>query len=118
MWDATCADSLATSNMSGLIKTPGMASERAAARKHSKYSLIKNNYHFVAVAVESFGPWSKEAVNLLNKIGSNMIRLTGESKVRHYLFQRVSLAIQKGNAISINASTPKGVALDEIYHLH
>ena len=104
--------------MSGRIKTPGMASERAATRKHSKYSNLKSNYHFVAVAVESFGPWSKEAINLLNKIGSNMIRLTGEPKARHYLFQRMSLAIQRGNAIAVNASIPKSAAMDEIYVLH
>lgn len=117
VWDATCVDSLATSNMSGRIKTPGMASERAVIRKHSKYTDIKRNYHFVAFAVETFGPWSKEAINLLDRIGACMIRLTGEPKARHYLFQRISLAIQRGNAISVNASIPKNHVLEEVFHL-
>jgi hypothetical protein len=117
VWDATCADSLAASNMIGRSKQPGMASEKAAARKHSKYSKIKSSYHFVAFAVESLGPWSKEAVDLLNKIGSNLIRITGEPKARNYLFQRTSLAIQRGNAMCILSSIPKSSALDEVYLL-
>lgn len=116
VWDATCSDSLAKSNMIGR-KQPGMASEKAVIRKHSKYMKIKQNYNFVAVAVESLGPWSKEALNLLNKIGSNLIRISGEPKAKHYLFQRISLAIQRGNAICIMSSIPKSSPLDEVYLL-
>ena len=58
-------------------------------RKHVKYSKIKQNYHLVAFAVESFGPWSKEAVDLINKIGSNLIRVTGEQKSKRYLIERI-----------------------------
>ena len=100
--------------MSTNTKTPGMASEKAAQRKHSKYNRIKSNYHFVAFAVESLGSWSKEAVHLLRKIGSNLIRITGERKAKHYLFQRISLAIQHGNAMCIISSIPKSSSLDEV----
>ncbi|XP_037027893.1 uncharacterized protein LOC119068426 isoform X2 [Bradysia coprophila] len=105
VWDATCADSLAASNMAGRTKTPGMA----------KYSKLKRNYHFVAFAVESLGPWAKESVDLLNKIGANLIRTTGEPKSRTYLFQRVSLAIQHRNAMCIISSIPKSTPMEEVY---
>lgn len=108
-------DSLAASNMVGTTKKPGMASEKAAIRKHRKYSAIKANYHFVAFAVESLGPWSKEAVDLLKKIGSNLIRASGEPKSKQYLFQRVSLAIQHGNAMCVISSIPKSTPMEEIY---
>lgn len=117
VWDATCADSLAASNMAGRSKRPGMASEKAVVRKHRKYSRIKQNYHFVAFAVESLGPWSKEAVDLINKIGSNLIRITGEPKSKRYLIERISLAIQRGNAMCIISSIPKNPPMEEIYHL-
>ncbi len=117
VWDSTCADSLAASNMAGRSKKPGMASEKAAARKHSKYTKIKANYHFIAFAVESLGPWSKDAIDFINKVGSNLKRITGEPKSKHYLIQRVSLAIQQGNALSIISSIPKSSTLDEIYML-
>ncbi|XP_037027909.1 uncharacterized protein LOC119068426 isoform X3 [Bradysia coprophila] len=115
VWDATCADSLAASNMAGRTKTPGMASVKAANRKHAKYSKLKRNYHFVAFAVESLGPWAKESVDLLNKIGANLIRTTGEPKSRTYLFQRVSLAIQHRNAMCIISSIPKSTPMEEVY---
>lgn len=117
VWDATCADSLAPSNMAGRSKRPGMASEKAVLRKHRKYSKIKQNHHFVAFAVESLGPWSNEAVNLVHKIGSNLIRITGEPKSRRYLFERISLAIQQGNATCVLASIPKNSAMEEFYVL-
>ena len=116
VWDVTCADSLAASNMIGR-KRPGMASEKAAVRKHSKYSKIKASYHFVAVAVESYGPWSKDAVVLLDKIGRNLIRTTGEPKAKCYLFQRISLAIQRGNAMCVISSIPKTSKLEEVHLL-
>lgn len=117
VWDATCADSLARSNMTGRTKQPGMASAKAAMRKHSKYSRIEQSYHFVAFAVESFGPWSKESVDLLNKIGSSLIRISGEPKSRHYLFQRVSLAIQQGNAMCVISSIPKSAPMEEVHFI-
>lgn len=117
VWDATCADSLAASNRLGRHKQPGMASEKAAVRKHKKYSKIKQNHHFVAFAVESIGPWSKEAIVLINKIGSNLIRITGEPKSKRYLVERISLAIQQGNAMSIMSSIPKNASMDEYYLL-
>ncbi len=117
VWDATCVDSLAISNMTGGTKHPGMASQKAAVRKHAKYSKIKQNYHLVAFAVETFGPWSKEAVDLINKIGSNLIRVTGEPKSKRYLIERISLAIQHGNAMSVISSIPKSSSMEEIYNL-
>lgn len=117
VWDATCADSLAASNMAGRSKQPGMASEKAVVRKHAKYSKVKQNHHFVAFAVESFGPWSKEAVSLINKIGSNLIRITGEPKSKRYLIERISLAIQHGNAMCVISSIPKSQSMEELYVL-
>ena len=74
VWDATCAYSLVIS-MIGRNKHPGMASERAATLKRKKYSKFKQNYNLVAL-----GLWSKEAVDLINKIGSNLIRIKGDPK--------------------------------------
>lgn len=116
VWDATCADSLAISNMTGRV-LPGMASERAANRKHSKYSKLKQNHHFVAFAVETFGPWSKEAVELIDKIGAKLIRTTGEPKSKRYLVERISLAIQRGNAMAVITSIPKSSSMEEVYDL-
>ena len=116
VWDATCADSLAASNMAG-TKRPGMASAKAAALKHRKYSKLEHSYHFVAFAVETFGPWSSESVVLLNKIGSELLRITGEPKSRHYLFQRVSLAIQRGNAVCVTSCIPKSAPMEEIFYV-
>jgi hypothetical protein len=40
------------------------------------------------------------------EIGKRMIDQTGEKKTRFYLLQRISLAVQRGNAASILSALP------------
>ena len=97
------------------VRTTRHCIRRGSYTEAFKYSKLKSNYHFVAFAVESLGPWSKEAIDLINKIGANLIRITGEPKAKLYLIQKISLAIQHGNALSITSSIPKTPAMDEIF---
>jgi hypothetical protein len=43
--------------------------------------------------------------------------VTGNSKARYYLKQRISLAIQRGNGASILGSLPNFLILEEIFLL-
>ncbi|KAF2890579.1 hypothetical protein ILUMI_15594, partial [Ignelater luminosus] len=80
----------------------GYAAEAAAKRKHSKYKVIKESYYFfVAFAVETFGLWSKEAQDLVHTIGTNLNQISGDSRSKQFLTQRISLAIQPGNAACV-----------------
>ncbi|KAF2878652.1 hypothetical protein ILUMI_27520 [Ignelater luminosus] len=94
VWDATCTDTLADSHVAHSAVESGYAAETAAKRKHSKYKVIKeSNYFFVAFAVETFGPWSKEAQDLVHTIGTNVNQISGDSRSKPFLTQRISLAI-------------------------
>jgi hypothetical protein len=77
----------------------GFAAEMACKRKHSKYSsIISSNYIFKGLAFETLGPWCKEAIDLMNVIGNRLIAESGDSKSKKFLFERISLAIQRGKA--------------------
>jgi hypothetical protein len=69
---------------------------------NSKYSsIISSNYVFNGLAFETLGPWCKEAIDFINVIGNRLIPESGDSKSKKFLFERISLAIQRGNAASI-----------------
>jgi hypothetical protein len=87
-------------------------------RKHSKYSsIISSNYVFKGLAFETLGPWCKEAIDFINVIGNRLIAESGDSKSKKFLFERISLAIQRGNAASIRGTFPDSAILSEIFVL-
>jgi hypothetical protein len=96
----------------------GFAAEMACKRKHSKYSsIISSNYIFKGLAFETLGPWCKETIDFINVIGNRLIAESGNSKSKKFLFGRISLAIQRGNAASIRGTSPDSALLSEMFVL-
>jgi hypothetical protein len=79
--------------------------------------IISSNYKFKGLAFETFGPWCKEAIDFINVIGNRLIAGSGDSKSKKFLFERISLAIQRGNAASIRGTFPDSALLSEIFVL-
>jgi hypothetical protein len=94
----------------------GFADEMTCTRKHSKYSsIISPNWIFKGLAFETLGPWCKEAIDFINVIGNRLIAELGDSKSKKFLFEGISLAIQRGNAASIRGTFPDSALLSEIF---
>jgi hypothetical protein len=74
-------------------------------------------YIFKGLAFETLGPWCKEAIDFINVIGERLIAESGDSKSKKFLFERISLAIQHGNAASIRGTFPDSALLSEIFVL-
>jgi hypothetical protein len=118
VWDVTVVDTLADSYVLKSSEVSGFAAEMACKRKHSKYSsIISSNYVFKGLAFETLGPWCKEAIDFINVIGNRLIAESGDSKSKKFLFERISLAIQRGNAASIRGTFPDSAILSEIFVL-
>jgi hypothetical protein len=78
---------------------------------------ISSNYIFKGLAFETLGPWCKETIDFINVIGDRLIAESGDSKSKKFLFERISLAIQRGNAASIRGTFPDSALLSEIFAL-
>jgi hypothetical protein len=90
----------------------------ACKRKYSKYSsIISSNYVFKGFAFETLGPWCKQAIDFINVIGNRLIVESGDSKSKKFFFERISLAIQRGNVASIRGTFPDSALLSEIFVL-
>ena len=77
----------------------GSAAEGAAAGKSTKYTNIETNYMFPPIAVESLGPVNASGCAFLCKVGRKLYTQSGVDRETSFLFQRLSVLIQRFNAI-------------------
>ena len=112
VWDATCVDTLAPSHLQRTTSKAGAAAETAEILKRNKYRGLGKEYNFVPFGVETLGPWGPSAHTFFSEIAKRLVDTTGDRRAGGYLAQRISLAIQRGNAASILGTMPRGPFLD------
>ena len=83
----------------------------------TKYRSIAAYHTFIPVAVETLSPMGPEDKAFFIDLGRRLRQHTGEPRSTSYLIQRVSMAIQKGNAVAMMGSLPHGRELDELLQL-
>ena len=79
----------------------GSAAEEAATRKTAKYSNVQAHHIFQQVAVESLhslGPINALVRVFLSKLGRKLADQSGDDREISFLFQRLSVLIQRYNA--------------------
>ena len=118
VWDATCVDTLAASYINKTKIKAGSAAEKAALKKHNLYKAVKErNYMLIPFAVETLGPWGKEALQFTDELGKMLIAITGEVLAKEFFKKNISLAIQRGNAASIMGSFDTSRKLDDVFYI-
>ena len=101
VWDATCPDTLASSYSVRASREAGAVASYAENRKDDIYANLNLNHIFVPVVVETLGACGPKTLRFLTDLGHRLRSVTGEMNSCNYLFQRISVAIQKGNTASI-----------------
>ncbi|XP_028156297.1 uncharacterized protein LOC114349906 [Ostrinia furnacalis] len=101
VWDATCVDTLAPSHLPQTSSGAGTAAASAESLKRRKYVGLSSTYMFEPFGVETLGPWGPSAHRLYRELAKRLIDCTGDRRAGAFLGQRISLAIQRGNAASI-----------------
>ena len=99
--DVTVVSTLANSYLHSTSHSAGSAAETASIRKESKYSPLSPEYLFQPVAIETLGPLSASARNFLSEVGRRLTSLSGDSRETSFLFQRLSMLIQRFNSALI-----------------
>ena len=101
VWDATCSDTFAISNLRAATHAAGEVAATAEGRKESKYSFLSHSHIFVPISVESTGVFGPRTESFVKNLGKRITWQSGNPKATTYLRQRLSAAIQCGNALSI-----------------
>jgi len=104
IWDATVTDTLAASYLPDTSQTAGAAAEKASDRKLDKYSQLSSTYFFVPLAFETLGPINNEGLTFLSDLGKKLGTVTGDPRETSFLFQRISMTIQRFNAVAFGGT--------------
>ena len=71
----------------------------ASSCKSAKYTELESRYLFQPIAVESLGQLNGSAVSFLSDLGQRITEVSGENREGNFLFQRLSVLIQRFNAV-------------------
>jgi len=101
-WDVTVPDTYADAHahVTNSAREAGSAATHAAANKNMKYNQLFNTHVFFPVAIKTGGTWHHQAVELVREIGRQTTSITGDVRESTFLFQQLSVALQRGNAVS------------------
>ena len=100
----TVVDTLASSYVSVTATRVGGAADAAAERKSLKYASITNTHIFVPVSVETPEPICSRGLSFLVEISNPLAAISGDARGISFLFQRVSVLIQRFNQIAFKGT--------------
>ena len=80
--------------------------------KRTKYAALDHGYEFTAVAVETMGTWGPEAMAISSALGARLQQVSGDKRSTAFLRQRMSLAVQRGNAAAIRGTLAPSDPID------
>ena len=105
-WDVTVTDTLAESYLQATSSSEGGTTVGAANRKELKqaYQALARTHSFIPLAFETIGPINSKGVLFFNQLGQRLTANTGDLRETAFLYQRLSVKIQRFNAICFNGS--------------
>ena len=109
------ADTLCQSYVNQCSKVAGAAADSRENQKDLKYKELAEKYHFTPVGIETLGAWGTNGHKLVKEIGKKVGGETGEKRATSYLFQQISIAIQRGNSSCILGTVPHSRGWEEIF---
>ena len=68
------------------------------------YASLTNSYIFQPIAVESHGSFSASFLSFLTTLGERVTGTSGDLREMSYLFQRLSVIVQRFNSVLIYES--------------
>ena len=94
-------------NVDATARSAGAAAEMAAIRKSAKYAILEQSCIFQPIAFENLGTMNESCYDFICDLGNNIFPVTdGDCLETRFLFQRISVTIQRFNAILLKDSFP------------
>ena len=83
------------------------AAEKAAIYKTTKNVALAATDFFVPVAIETSCAWCPQSAEFIEDLERRITTITNESLETTYLYQRMSVTIQRGNAVAFRKHFPE-----------
>ena len=97
-------DTLAASHLPSTSRQMGGAAESAGEKKDAKYHELAKTYTFIPIACETLGPINTKALLFIADLGRCIALVTGDSRDGSFLFQRLSIIVQRFNSVCFKGS--------------
>ena len=104
IWDVTVVHTLAASYVSQSATQAGRAAAAASERKTIKYSNLSSSHLFFPVAVETLGALADDGDSFIREIGRRATLRTSDPRETTFLYQRISIAVQRFNSVCLTNS--------------
>ena len=95
----------AEAHVANSARQAGAAANLAANNKVTKYDQLTRTHVFYPVAIETAAVpgWHYQVIELVEEIGKRT-NITGDPKETAYLFQQLTVAFQRANAVSFQST--------------
>jgi len=99
--DVTVTDTMPKSYLPVTSQTSGAAAEVAVHRKTVKYAPLTQTYSFMAIAAKTMGVINSDGIEFLDDLGRRISQVTDDNHEKTFLYQRLSVMIQRYKAVAI-----------------
>jgi len=106
VWDVTVVSPLAALYDDRAATDAGTVADMTATRKTEKYSTLSSAYRFKPIAVENLSVFSSTTLNFISQLGRRICVHTGDARETSYLFQRISIMLQRFNSVLLHDTLP------------
>ena len=86
-------------------------------KKIRKYDRLLTNYHFIPIAIQTFGAWGKEGLKFIKEVGRKITQISNDKNATNHIIQAISMAVQRGNAASIIGTLGPQRKLDDYFDI-
>jgi len=101
-WDVTVPDTYAESHISSTATKPGAAAQKTAQNKIDILQIGQHTHLLPICHRNSWYIWHQMATELTQGIGRRITTITEDNRETTFLFQRLSMALHRGNAVSFH----------------
>jgi len=74
----------------------------AAERKLAKYSNLASNFTYCLLPLRILVPFSLSTLEFLSDLGHKLSSFSGEQRASSFLFQRLSVSLQRFNSVLLH----------------
>ena len=100
LWNVTIVNSVASSYLSASSSSAGSIAKMAAEKKEAKFADLSQFYLFHPLAFEALEAINASAITFFYDLGKRLSVVSGDARESEFLFQRLSVALQRFNSIT------------------
>ena len=117
IWDFTCHDTVAPSYLLNLAIEAGKVAFEAEKGKDKTYAPLTDEFHFEPICVETLGVWGEKGHKFIKNVGRLIKERSKDKRSSSFLFQAISMEVQKGNCASVLGTVESPKLLQELFDI-